>query len=177
MCVPAPMFAVIRILFLDDTDESFLNLDHTAASTKVCQIIIAYSFSNAVRRKPRRFERHAKDAVQLVTASALLSGAQLKDNLQPDIHLNEAAFKYRSSLYRKRRAALVTLVPTDTGRLPAHLANPVYTATMGVCRTMRPDASLSVIVGGLFVMELWTGQYRHNLFSFQLFLGFRQGQA
>ena len=120
------------------------------------KIARAESLTNTMRHEPCGFQGHAKNAVKLVRANALLGRAKKVDRLKPDAHRNMAGLKDSPDFDGEGLAAFIALADADARRFAAHQLDAlgVSIAAMGAGRTIRPNARFDIGVSGFLVMEM-----------------------
>jgi hypothetical protein len=97
--------------------------------------------------------------------------------LKPLVQRNVTALEDSADFDRKRLAALIALVSTDTSALALKLANALSGASARAGRAVRPNAGLKNFVGRVLVMELWVTVDRHIKQSLSLTHKVRVGMS
>jgi hypothetical protein len=108
------------------------------------EIAAAHRFTDTMRHEPSGFQGHAKAAVKLVRADALLASGDEEDRLQPDVQRHMRTLEDGSLPHGELLAALVALVQPFAGRLAFHFGDALDTATMRASRAVRPNVPLYI---------------------------------
>jgi hypothetical protein len=124
--------------------------------------------ADSVTHEPCGFHAAAQHPLKLAGADAFLGRAHKVDRLKPMGHRRVAVLEDRPDLDRELLAALIALAETGPRGLASKLADArrVGVAAMWADRAVRPQPSLNVGVGGLFVFEVRGVEIRvHDLGS------------
>src|ERR1700726_456575 len=105
--------------------------------------------------EPRRFQRHAQDAMKLVRANALFAGRHQVDCLKPETKRDMAGLEHRSDRGAERLPALIAFVNANPGALALQLADSIHSAAVGAYRAVGPDALFDVGISGVFVVKVF----------------------
>jgi hypothetical protein len=142
-------------------DESFVHLDKFALAAERSSVVnaeICHRFAETMRQKPCGLQCDAEDAVQLVSAYALLAGAMQMHCLEPNMQLDVAGLEDGTDLDRERFAAGIAFVDADAGALALQWPALVYSAAVGAWPAIGPQSRLDKPIGGFFTMEMCGGK-------------------
>lgn len=145
-------------------NKRLVSFNHLTFAAQRRKLPGAHSLTDAVSHEPRTFVRHAQQAMQLMTAKALLAGGQQERGLQPFEQRDMAGLVHGADLDRELLAALVALLQARTGRLALQLADlgRICVAAMRACRAVRPEQTLKKGVSGGFIVKIELGQDGHD---------------
>lgn len=162
MMEAAPLLHTLGLNGAVMADEGFIYFHRAAAAPEHFKTIGFHGFADTMSHEPSSLEGHAQSPVELVGADTLLAGRNQEDGLQPEAQGDMAGLENGPDLDGKGLAAVVALIGAYAGALAAHLADTLKAAAMRAYRAIRPDASLYILVGRFFVVELGFGKNAHG---------------
>lgn len=115
-----------------------LDFNRAAATAKLAFRLDVHGFADAVRHEPSGLVCHAKGAVQLVAAHALLRGTQKVSSQYPLVKRHLRAFKDRAHRYRVLAAAVAAEIQACAMRLAFELRLAIRATAMRAHGALRP---------------------------------------
>jgi len=149
----AAVLALARFAFFR-APVGFVRLDNLASAAKRSLGIGLHRSADSMRHEPRRFVGHAKGAVQLMAAHALLAAAQKVHGLQPDVERDMATLENGADCRGELLAAVLALPKADAVRLTREAVMPADYPAMRADRAVRPADALKMGEGGGDAAEL-----------------------
>jgi len=149
------------------TPESLVDFDDFASAANRPEHIgmVCHCLTDAMADEPAGFEIDAERAAELVCREAFFAAAHNVHRLKPNVHGHMAFFEDGVDLYGEWFAAGIAFVSANPGALAFQRAALVYDAAMRTDPTIRPNDSLDIGIGSLFVAEagLVKNGLRHRL--------------
>jgi hypothetical protein len=131
----------LRLCF---ADIGFVGFNDFARTAKRAGLIVSHALADAVRHEPSGFVRHAKHAVHLMRAKALLRRVHEVGRIDPRMQRDFGTLEYAADRHCERLAAFVALVQAGAVGLALHELDAlgIGIAAMRAGRAVRPALSL-----------------------------------
>ena len=155
----APLASTARLASFDIAPKRFVGFNDLAATAnRSGHFRQLERFADTVRHEPRGLVSHAKHAVQLMAAHALLAGAKQMRGQNPLVKRNFGALENRPN----RHGVLLAAVPAEqqsrTVGLSLKAALTIRAAAMRAYRALGPAQAFQMLSGGVFVVEAGGGE-------------------
>ena len=163
MGIAAPLFLSLGLDIAVVADKRLVNLNRLPlAPHRRLHAQRRHGFTDTVGHEPRSLVGDLQDAMKLVTADPLLTGAKQIASLEPLVERDVAGLEHRTDLDGELLAALVALADADSGRPALELADPLDATAMRADRTVRPHDALKLRVGSFLITKVGGVQNGHG---------------